>query len=271
VSTRVVLHEWALPEQADPQDFKAVKAANPFSGITVAGLREKAGSPTMTLGHWLRFVCNRPTRADNAAITEAEWHAAAAPEPVPEGEGVFLGLDVAWKWDTTALVPLWWRDPEHRVLGPAEILVPPRDGSMLSGALIEAAVLRIHARNPIHTVVMDTSRAEQLGQWLEQELGCTVIDWPQTIPQQVQEFDRFMEALRKGWLHHSGDEGMTTHALNAVARVLPGGDAIFERPSQSRASAEQDRRVIDALKAAAMAHCRAAEPVETQEAFAAWV
>jgi hypothetical protein len=34
-----------------------------------------------------------------------------------------------------------------------------------------------------------------------------------------------MEALRKGWLHHTGRQGLTSHALNAIARVLPFGDA----------------------------------------------
>jgi hypothetical protein len=36
-------------------------------------------------------------------------------------------------------------------------------------------------------------------------------------------------------------------------------------------SSDQDRRVIDALKAAAMAHCHAAAPVEAEpEAYFAW-
>lgn len=253
-SSRLVLHEWALVEGAEPEDFEAVKAANPFSGITVDSLREKYGSLTMTLAHWLRFVCNRATRADNAAITEAEWAAAQTDDVIPVGQHVAVGLDVAWKWDTTAAVPLWFRDPEYRLFGPAEVLEPPRDGSMLDGALVEAALLRIHERNPIHTLVMDMSRAEQLARWAETELGCEVLDWPQTIPFSIEEFDRFMEALRKGWLKHSGDVGLTRQALNAVARVLPRGDAIFERPAQNRRSSEQDRRVIDALKAASMVH-----------------
>lgn len=61
-----------------------------------------------------------------------------------------------------------------------------------------------------------------------------------------------MEAIRLGWLKHSGDQAMTRHALNAVARVLPYGDARFDRPSQTRQGGAQDLRVIDALTAAAM-------------------
>jgi phage terminase large subunit-like protein len=270
-SKRLVLHEWAVPEAGNVEDFALVKRANPLRAITVPILREKFASPTMTLGHWRRFVCNRPTRADSAAITEAEWAAAATADAIPAGEPVDVGLDVAWKWDTTAAVPLWVRDPRYRLLGPAEVLVPPRDGTSLDSGLIEAALIRIHARNPIATIVMDTSRAEQLGQWAESEFGCTVIERTQTIPLAIADYDHFMEALRNGWLHHTGDTGLTAHALNAVARVLPRGDAVFDRPSQSRLGAEQDRRVIDALVAAAMVNAYAwDEPEPVQETLAAW-
>jgi hypothetical protein len=69
-----------------------------------------------------------------------------------------------------------------------------------------------------------------------------------------------MEALREGWLWHTGDPGLTSHALNAVARLLPQGDTKFERPKESRTVRDElaRRRVIDALIAAAMVHTTAA-------------
>jgi len=252
-----VLHEWALPEGGNPDDMLAVKAANPFTGVTLESLRQKRERPTMTLSHWLRFVCNLPTRGDNAAITEAEWFAAKTDDQIPVGTPVSVGLDVAWKWDTTAAVPLWVRDEHFRLFGPATILVPPRNGSSLDPNEVERALIKIHQRNPISTVVMDTSRAEQLGAWIESELGAVVVDRSQTNNFAAQDFERFMDALRNGWLKHSGDPGLTRHALNAIARVLPYGDARFDRPSQTRQSNEQDRRVIDALTAASMVHALA--------------
>jgi len=257
-SPRLILHEWAVPEGGDVEDLKVVKSANPLKAITIPMLAAKRASPTMTLAHWRRFVCNLPTRAEDAAITEAEWYAARTTETIPPGVSIYLGLDVAWKWDTTAAVPLWWRDDGYRLFGPASILVPPRNGQSLDPELVEAAIRRIHERNPIHTVVMDMSRAEQLARWLETEIGAVVIDRTQTNQWAVEDYDRFMEALRNGWLKHSNDPGLTTHALNAIARILPFGDARFDRPHQSRLGPEQERRVIDALIAAAMAHSFAA-------------
>ena len=82
-----------------------------------------------------------------------------------------------------------------------------------------------------------------------------MLDVSQGIPVQVEEYERFMEALRQGWIRHTGDAEFTRHVLNAVAKIQRGGDAVFERPYQSRRNAdEQDRRVIDGLKAAAMVH-----------------
>ncbi len=254
VSADVLLHEWAVPESEDVESMAIVKEANPFSGITVEKLRRKREKPTMTLGHWRRFVCNLPTRSELAAIQETEWYASLAGDEIPEGERIWAGLDVAWKWDTTALVPLWWRDEEFRLLGTPSILVPPRDGTSLDPALVEAAIFDLHARNQIDTLVMDTSKAEQLASWIESELGCRVVDRQQTNTLACTDYARFMEALRSGWLKHVGDPGLTAHALNAIARILPGGDARFDRPAQNRRSPDQDRRVIDALVAAAMVH-----------------
>lgn len=266
VTARTVIHDWALPPDGDPEDFAQVKATNPFSGITIEALSEKFNSPTMTVQYWRRFVCNLPTRSEYAAIQEAEWQSAKAAESIPAGEHVAVGLDVAWKWDTTAAVPFWSPNEHHRQFGPAEVLVPPRDGTSLDPELIKAALERIHNRNPITSVAMDMHDAEDIAHWIERELGVPVLDVSQGIPVQVQEYAMFMEALRNGWLKHSGDMDLTRHALNAVARIQRGGDAVFERPVQSRRNAdEQDRRVIDALKAAAMVHRVAMLPRQTRK------
>jgi phage terminase large subunit-like protein len=253
-SKAIAFHEYAVPEGGDVEDMPTVKLANPFSGITVQALADKWATPTMTLEHWRRFVCNLATRASNSAITEAEWYAAKVDDAIPEGKPIDLGMDVAWKWDTTALVPMWWKAPDYRLLGPATILTPPRDGSMLSSDDVERAIIDIHRRNPIATVVMDPSKAEQLAEWIEKEIGARVLERTQSNAQAVEDFERFMEALRNGWLKHTGDAGLTRHVLNAVAKTLPQGDVRFERPSSTRQGGDQEQRVIDALTAASIVH-----------------
>lgn len=269
-SERIAFHEYATPEGADVTDMSVAKLANPFSGITLDTLAAKFSSETMTLGHWSRFTCNLSTRTEQAAITEAEWYAARIVDPIPPGQRIWFGLDVAWKWDTTSGVPFWLADEHDRRFGPARVLVPPRNGESLDPHLVEKMILEVHAVNPIDTVVMDSSRAEQLVSWIRETIGAEVIDRQQTNNLAVEDYERFMEALRNDWLKHAGDQGLTQHALNAIAKVLPMGDARFDRPAVSRMSPEQERRVIDALVAAAMVHSVAVTHQYSPAPFVAW-
>lgn len=267
---RTVLHEWAVAPKDDVEDMAVVKAANPFSGITLATLTDKRSSDTMTLSHWKRLTCNIAERGNNAAIQEAEWAGAETVERIPPGERVWVGLDCAWKWDTTAAVPLW-QGPEFWLLGPAEVLTPPRDGTTLHPDEVKGALLRIHAGNPIDTVVMDISYAADIAAWIESEIGATVLDRSQTNQWAAEDYARFMEGLRNGTLKHSGDDALKQHALNAVARILPMGDPRFDRPAETRNTSMQERRVIDALTSASMvygiASMQPVEPLEPMVAF----
>jgi phage terminase large subunit-like protein len=263
-SRSLVFHGWALPEESDVYDMKVVKTANPLKAITVKSLRDKFEGPTMTDAHWRRFNCGLPTRGEMSAISEKEWATANVVTPdvqlddvFPKGEPIWLGLDVAWKWDTTAAVPFWLRDQTYRLFGPAMIFTPPRDGSMLDIDVVKRGLVVMHQRNPIHTVVMDMTDAADLAQWIEEVLGATVIDRSKSNNAAVEDYSRFMEALRNGWLHHVGDQGLSQHVLNAVAKQLPLGDMRFDRRSATRQGGDQERRVIDALDAAAMVHTEA--------------
>jgi phage terminase large subunit-like protein len=255
VGESVVLHEWAVPEDGDVDDLSLVKAANPLPSITKASLKRKREKPTMTLAHWRRFTCNMPTRSDLAAITEREWFAAEG-EPIPDGAPVWAGLDVGWKYDPTAIVPLWVSDDDEndRRLGPATILEPPADGTGLDLYAVERALAELNDRHPIEAVVMDLSDARDVADWLELELGVNVLERTQGLKSQIEDYERFTEGLRNRWISHSGDRGLTVHALNAIARVLPSGKYVFGRPVASRMAKHQDMRRIDALVAAAMVH-----------------
>jgi hypothetical protein len=84
-------------------------------------------------------------------------------------------------------------------------------------------------------------------------MGLKVIDRAQTTKLICADYEAFMDGLRNGTLKHTGDVGLRSHVLHAIARRLPGGDYRFDRPVASRrAVGQQDRRVIDALTAAAM-------------------
>jgi phage terminase large subunit-like protein len=271
VNGRTVLHDWSVPSSANVEDMEAVKAANPFSGITVQSLAEKRASPTMTIGHWRRFVCNQATRAVNSAISIEEWSARRTEDGIPEGVPVWVGADFGWKWDTTALVPLWMPEHDRRVFDRVEIIVPPRNGFSTPPEDVQAAFLRIHERNPIATVVMDENAGgAQIAGWLEDVIGAEVVAHAQSHSPMAQAYERWMEGLREGWIWHTGDREFTSHVLNAVAKLLPGGQARFDRPVQSRGGDQQDRRVIDALIAASMVHSVAVDERDVSIPLVVW-
>ena len=256
------MHEFKVPGPADARNLDLVLAANPLSTVTRDELAEMLEDPTLDFGEdWLRKTCNIAARSSKAAISETDWDRAFVPDPIPEGVPIWLGADFAWSQDTTAFVPLWWRDDEHRVLGDAVILEPPGNGDMLDPQEVWDALLKIHERNPIECIAADKTKAQDTLLRAEQELRCEVIDVDQGPQNQVEEYERFMEALRGGgspdetkepWLRHTGDAGLRQHVMNAIARRMPGDRYAFDRPVRSRQASKQERRVIDALKAASM-------------------
>lgn len=246
-------HEWMVPKDELCTDMSAVKAANPLSLITEVSLAEDFASPTMNLTNWKRLKCNRPTRSVQSAVADKEWDDAQVDERIPDGATIDVGLDVAFKWDTTAIVPLW-KAPGYRLLGPATVLEPPRDGTSMHPDVIKDALLEIASNFKVNAVVMDMHNAEDIAAWIEDELGVEkVIDHDHRSQKvHVKDYNAFMEGLRNGTLKHVGCSDLRSHVLHAVARRLPGGDYRFDRPSQVRGGQQQDRRVIDALSAAAM-------------------
>lgn len=249
----LVYHEWMVPSDAECSDMAAVKAANPLSTITEQALAEDFASPTLNLNEWKRLKCNRPTRSAETAITDKEWEEAETEERIPDRAPIDIGVDVAFKLDTTAIVPLW-NGPDYRLLGKPAILVPPRDGSSLHPDTIKDAFLEMAEQYELGAVVMDMHRAEDIAAWVEDTLGVAVVDHAQgQTKTHVADYEAFMEGLRNGSVRHTGDPGLRAHVLNAIARRLPGGDYRFDRPSAVRGNIRaQDRRVIDALTAAAM-------------------
>ncbi len=244
----LVLHDWSVPADGDVDDFELVAQANPLASVEV--LADKRAAPTMTEAHWRRFVCNQAVRSEESAINEREWLAAKTDDRPSHGESCLATLDAAWKWDTTAIVPLFDR-PEFVLVGEPTVLEPPRDGTSLSPEAVKSALARLHDRHPFELLVMDgAAGGELLGEWVEQELGAQVVVHSNGHAAQALAYRRWMEGLREGSLRHVGDPVLTRHVLNAAAKLLPLGDHRFVRQSSARTASLQDRRVIDCLSAA---------------------
>jgi hypothetical protein len=277
----VVFHEYMVRDVNQVGNMRAVKAANPMTLITEEELATDYGGASFDLGHWKRVKCCVPSRSAFAAITETEWENATDEEYVerddvvmalPEGERIDAGLDIAWKIDTTCFVPCLPAPGRDVLCGPLQAvdgklrrgaIVPPRDGSSLHPDTILEVIELTHARNPIMHLVMDIHEARDVAARVE-DMGITVVEWSQENDQKCIDYERMMEGLRTKKTTHTGDPTLRSHAMNAVALRRSANRRRFDRPSQSRAVALQDQRVIDGLDAGAMVNAFRNEEPEAQ-------
>jgi phage terminase large subunit-like protein len=263
-------HEWALDPEADVHDLALVQTANPL--VPLEELRERHDSPTMADWQWKRFACGIWAQGELSAIHAQEWAAGADPElAIPdEAEGPFVGVDLGWKWDTTAIVPVWikgggWIDgrtldpPRGRVwvrseepptayVGRAVVLVPPRDGSSMRVDDVFDACAGVAEQYAGSTFVLDPqAEGEHLAQRLDAEIGdeCRVVTHSQSNLAMTRASSRLAEAIAGGRLHHSADPVLTQHVLACGIRQVGAGWRLAKQRGSSAP--------IDAAIALAMA------------------
>ncbi len=255
-----VFHEWALDADQDRENMEIVKTANPASWITPESLQAAHDSPSMTPWGWARFRCGIWERGEDSAIRPQEWDALAVPGlTIPDGAEVWIGLDLGWKLDCTAIVPMHVAG-ERRIVAGSIILQPPDDGGMLDELLIEEALIGLHRRFKVLGVIYDPhAGAQQLAQRLERERKVTFIEHSQDSSPMALAASRLMEAIRTKQLVHDGDRVLRSHVLNAAQRTVSGERWKFDRPRRGA------RLPIDALTALSMVNSVATDPPKKKQ------
>lgn len=252
-----VMHEWSLDADDDRSDMQVVKKANPASWQTIEALRRRFESPSMTSWQWARFACGVWVKGEGSAIQPEDWDALADEAAViPDGSPVWVGMDLGWVKDTTALVPLMWEADDRRIVGKPVVIEPAGDGSLLDDRLIVTALLDLAERYRILGVVYDPEAGgQQMVQQLEREHDISFVEHSQKNAPMSLAAGRLMEAIRRKDLVHNGDVTLRQHVLNAVE--VPLGPVFkLDRPRRG------PRVPIDALTALEMAHSVAVAEAE---------
>lgn len=264
---RLVMHEWAVPETGDPDDMTVVKAANPFSRITIdghEGLAEKHGSPTMTRHHWLRFVCNRPTRDSDVWLGEdgeALWGAAESSYTFEPGAPTWVGVDIAVKRDTTAVVALQQRDG-GRYHAKLRLWVPTEERP------VDVTDVMQHLRDlaatyDLRAVSFDPRFFDVPAKMLADE-GLAMFEIAQSPERMTTAYGSLYEAIHRQTITHDGDASFAAHVLGAVPRYFERGFMLEKGKSRGK---------IDAVVALALAYdqaLRQEEPANLDEVLIAW-
>jgi len=239
------LHEWSLVDgRDDPDDLAVVKQANPLSALTVEHLRARHESPTTTRGEWLRFACNLWTEGEDEWLPADAWEGCEDPDAeIPAQVEVVLGVDVATKRDTSAVVRLW-RRPDGRVVVEAEVYAPRGDGTAVDLSLVEAAIRRNADRYDVRTVAFDpwsfARSAEELS-----DGGLLMVEVPQSAERMTIASQDLYTAIVGGEIAHGGDPVLAAHVRAGAVKQHERGWRLVKGKS---------RRPIDALIALALAY-----------------
>lgn len=221
------LHEWALEPDEDLDDLELVKTANPATWQTLEKLAERHASPSMARWQWARFACGVWVAGEDAAISDKEWRRGAREGlEIPAGaKGVHVGIDLGWKWDTTAIVPVWRPDGEETIkVHPPVIITPPHDGTSIDEEEIWNPLEDFAERWPQVTFVLDPNAGgEQLAQRLEAELDVRVATHSQSAVPMALAAQRFSDAIRNEHLEHPDDPGYNAQILAAASKAVGEG------------------------------------------------
>lgn len=258
------MHEWALKRTDDRNDMACVKLANPASWQTIELLSQRRASPSMKDWQWARFACGLWEKGEDTKIQPEEWDALYEEGVViPPGSPIYVGMDLGWKWDWTAIVPLWVERPSRRVISDVKILKPPGGGALLDERKIVKALCDLDDQYEVLCVVYDPNAgAQQLVQQLERERDIEFVEHSQDAMPMALASRRVDEAIRTGAFVHDGHPGLRSCALNAVEKRIgsSGEKWKYDRPAQG------PRVPIDGLTALEFANSVAVADLEDSEA-----
>jgi phage terminase large subunit-like protein len=231
--------EWSVPEGADIDDIKVMKAANPRSAITIESLAEHRR--VLHESAYRRLHCNQNIPDDDAFISAEQWDACDGPIEIPPGSEVVTGIDAGIRRDSTAVVTV--RKNEQGIYHAGfEVWTPSRDREVRLED-VEEHVAALCERFTVRTVAFDKHLFVGSAQRLE-EAGAPMVEFPQNNSRMVPATQLLHEVIATRRLRHGGDPIARSHALAAVV-------AETEMGLRIRKTASRDR--IDSLVALAMA------------------
>jgi phage terminase large subunit-like protein len=141
------LLEWSVADDADPDDLKTVKRANPAKWITLAALREQQARRTPLA--WRQFHACRWYEGAAQWLPHGAWDACRDDYEVEPGETVTLGVDIGGSRAASAVVAI---TDDLRI---AAVHVLQGDDSVLAAT---AAIRELAAHFTIREVAYDPWR-----------------------------------------------------------------------------------------------------------------
>jgi phage terminase large subunit-like protein len=246
----LAFHEWALDPTDDRDDLDMVVQANPAPWQTVEQL-QKRRTPSTKPWEWARFACGVWVAGEDAAIPDKEWRECADPAAVIPGgsEGVFVGVDIGRRHDTTAVIAVWRPEPDEPArVEVISIIEPPQDGTATPEDDIWMAFEDAVAKWPQATFVFDPKLGGDLfAERLEREFPHATVSVFDQVPGPLALMaQQLSDAIASRKIAHPDDITLNRHVLAASAKSI-GEKWRFAKPRRKDMP-------IDGLIALAMAY-----------------
>lgn len=260
---------YGAPEDADIEDPSVVRRANPAPWVRPEDLLKALRAPGQSEADWRRLHLNQWTSAREMWLPSGVWAGLRTDARIPDGADVFVAVDAASVYDTTAVA---WagRLEDGRVLVRVRVwsarLDVPHHVSMPGGRIDNELAFRfiveeLADRYRVREVVADPRFFDVFLSWLT-EAGVTAAELTQNSGAMRDAEQHWYEACVTGTVAHDGDRVFASHVHAAAAVRAESGWKVLKL---------QASQPIDALTAAMMARERCARaPREAQPWAAAW-
>ena len=142
------------------------------------------------------------------------WAHCAGPAEIPEGAEVFLGVDMALRHDSAAVVAVWYdADPDRWVIEPW--IQSPAHGRKLDFAAVADRIRWNTKTRQVRAVAYDPRFLEVISQQLEDE-GIPMLEWPQSPERMISATQNAYELIGEHRLEQPADPVFTRHVTAAA-------------------------------------------------------
>jgi phage terminase large subunit-like protein len=241
---------WEAPEGCALDDRDAWRAANPNLelGLLSEEDLEVAVRQTSEIS-MRRYRLNQFVRvAADSWLPTGAWEQCRSDLELVEGEQVWVGVDMALKHDTIAVVVV--QPQGERLVARAKIWLP--DGGMMDVAQVEAHLRDLHKRFQVCEIAYDPAFFQRSAEALADD-GLSMVEFPQSTARMVPACGQLYEMVVNKRVAHAGDPLFTDQVLSGAQRATDQG---------WRLSKGKSKRKIDAAIALAMAVDRATRKFE---------
>lgn len=237
--------EWAAREDDDPQDFEAVKLANPASFVTVKSIRNAFEEPGITPWIYARYRMNRWTLGYESWLPYGAWDVLHEPGLILDPESpLFAAVDMARYRDCAALVAVQPRGDKPAAVK-AWIWKPGGRDDPVPYATVMDQIRELKREFNLRACACDPRWFDQAAEELNNE-GVPMEVTAQSNERMSAAAADLRQAILEGRLAHDGDPVLAAHVMAAVPKDVGASAFKLDKPRSSGPD-------IDAAEALSMA------------------